>query len=96
MNARILAALAQAGRPAVDVTARMEALLGPIPAACRTAAPPEPSGTVALEVATDGGQTWTETATFPAVPASLCLRLRTDVTVSTRLCLDQPAPGRRR
>jgi hypothetical protein len=94
MNARIVAALEQAGAPPVDVTAVMEQLLGPIPAACRTQAPPEPEGAVVLEVATDGGQTWSEAASFPQVPASLCLRLKGEVAVSTRLCLDQPGGQR--
>jgi hypothetical protein len=94
MNARTQAALEQAGYPPVDVTAQMEALFGPIPAACRTQAPPTPEGAVVLEVATDGGQTWSEALTFPQVPASLCLRLKGEVAVSTRLCLDQPGEKR--
>jgi hypothetical protein len=42
MNQRILDARAASGFPAVDVTATVESLLGPIPAACRGDAPPTP------------------------------------------------------
>jgi hypothetical protein len=91
MQARLSAALAQAGYPPVDLTAQMEALFGPIPARCRTEAPPEPARPVVLELSQDGGTVWDDVATFPARPPSLCLRLRHDAQTSTRLCLDQPA-----
>jgi hypothetical protein len=95
MNARIVAAMQQAGVPPVDVTAQMEALLGPIPPACRPGTPPQPSPAVVLEYALDGGQTWQPAATLPAVPPALCLRLTEGPWTSTRLCLEQPPTDRK-
>jgi hypothetical protein len=46
MNERIKEARIASGRPAVDVTAQVEAMLGPIPAACRAdsgSVPPPPT-----------------------------------------------------
>ena len=92
MNARIMAAMQQAGTAPVDVTATMEQLLGPIPAFCRAGATPEPpSDIVTLEYALDGGQTWQVAAELQTVPVSLCLRLTAAGVTSTRVCLDQPA-----
>jgi hypothetical protein len=59
MNQRIANAMAQSGRAAVDVTATIEGMLGPIPAACRgssngqpppTTPPPAPSSPLNLRV----------------------------------------------
>ena len=44
MNQRIIDAMARAGRPAVDVTAELEAIFGTIPAACRWDAGSDPAG----------------------------------------------------
>lgn len=43
MNQRIIEATVSSGRAAVDVTATVEKMLGPIPAACKSAAAPVPS-----------------------------------------------------
>ena len=96
MNARIIAAMQTAGVEPVDVTATLESLLGPLPAACKTGGPPpepEPSPVV-LEYALDGGQTWMVAAELAQVPHSLCLRLKSSTVTSTRLCLEKPPTGR--
>lgn len=67
MNERIKAATAQAGLPPVDVTAEVEALLGPIPDACRwdrTPVPPQP------EPPQPGALVLTCTGTVRAVPGA--------------------------
>ena len=66
MNDRIKEARALAGRPVVDVTATIEALLGPIPAACRTGGGGGLTLTVSPTSVAAGG---TVTATWANMPS---------------------------